>query len=643
MKVPAAYEAAFAQAEKLVSKFFEERRDDPSRGTIEIFGERYVLVRAASLSVEFFRLVYELYGARREREAEEFARNILFDLAHAIGKSDARNFHAKMGLDDPIARLSAGPLHFAHAGWASVEIFPESSVTPDEDCFLVYEHPYSFEADAWLGAGRRTDFAACIMNAGYSSGWCEESFGVTLVATEISCRARGEERCRFVMASPRRLEERVASVVGKQAAGVRRQPVQVPDFFARKRMEEELRRARDELEHRVEERTSELRESERRLSQAQRLEAIGRLAGGVAHDFNNLMAVIIGNAGLALKKLPADDASLTFLTEILDAGQRAASLTRQLLAFGRAQPHARERLDMRAVVGDLARMLERLIGDDVQLALALGDEPLVVEADRAQMEQVVVNLVVNARDAMPEGGRITIALGRVTFDSLRAHELAVEPGELVEMAVTDTGLGMSEEIAAQVFDPFFTTKESGKGTGLGLSTVYGIVRQAGGSVSVTSAVGRGSRFVVVLPAATGEADESPRPPARVATASAAPSRSLTVLLVEDEASLRSVIVKILEDAGYRVLATGDPEEAASLGELDGTTIDLLLTDVVMPGMTGPQLALRMLSARPRMRVLYMSGYAGGADERAGDAEELLRKPFSPEVLVRRVGEVLAAS
>jgi two-component system cell cycle sensor histidine kinase/response regulator CckA len=404
VKVPKAIEGPFTEAEEIVSKYFRERKDDPNHGTIEIFGERYVLVRAASMSVEFFRLVYELYGAGREREAEEFAHNILFDLAHAIGKSDAKNFHSKMGLDDPIARLSAGPVHFSHTGWAFVDIFAESSPTPDENYCLVYEHPYSFESDAWVRAGQKTDFAACIMNAGYSSGWCEESFGIELVSTEVLCKARGDSCCRFVMAHPRRIEQLAVSYATDDALRTRA-AFRIPDFFARKRMEEELRRAQRDLESRVEERTAELREAAMQLAQVHRLESIGRLAGGIAHDFNNLMAVIIGNAGLAAKQLEKDHPVRAFLGEIASAGERAASLTRQLLAFSRAQPFAPEILDLNAVVSELGRMLERLIGDDVKLVMKLDADVGLVEADRAQVEQVAVNLAVNARDAMPNGGR----------------------------------------------------------------------------------------------------------------------------------------------------------------------------------------------------------------------------------------------
>ncbi|MCY2929824.1 MAG: sigma 54-interacting transcriptional regulator [Planctomycetota bacterium] len=242
VKVPPEMEAAFAQAEALVAKYFGARRDDPEAGTIEIFGERYVLVRAASLSVELFALVRRLFGEGREAEADEFARASLFDLGHALGRSDARAFHERMKVTDPIERLSAGPVHFAYSGWASVTIHPESRPTADEDYLLVYDHPSSFESDAWVRAGHTSETPVCVMNAGYSSGWCEESFGVPLVGAEVLCRARGDSCCRFVMAPPARIESRMAEYArARPELGIRRSTLSIPDFLSRQRMDQALR------------------------------------------------------------------------------------------------------------------------------------------------------------------------------------------------------------------------------------------------------------------------------------------------------------------------------------------------------------------------------------------------------------------
>lgn len=237
-------EPLFAQAEAVVSKYFRERKADSSQGTIEIFGERYLLVRGAALSVEFFSLVKELFGKGRESEAEDFARNMLFDLAHAIGKSDARNFHVKMGLSDPIERLSAGPVHFSHTGWAFVKVLPQSRPSPDNDYYLIYDHPQSFEADTWIQSGLEPIFPVCIMNSGYSSGWCQESFGVPLVSTEILCRAKGDPYCRFIMAPPDRVEAHVECYMKETPDFAQRMKSHtIPDFFSRKRLEEDLRRS----------------------------------------------------------------------------------------------------------------------------------------------------------------------------------------------------------------------------------------------------------------------------------------------------------------------------------------------------------------------------------------------------------------
>ena len=249
VRVPAAMEPVFEAADNAVAEYFAGFDADPSKGTIEISGERYVLIRAAALSVQFFSLVERLFGEGRQSDAQELARNLLFDLAHAIGESDARSFQERMQFKDPIERLSAGPVHFSHTGWAFVDILAESQPAPNDDYYLLYDHPYSFEAAAWLRSGREAEFPVCIMSAGYSSGWCEESFGVTLVASEILCRAKGDECCRFIMAPPHRIEAHIRRYMHeKPQLASRIRADNIPDFFARKQAEEDLAKTLADLE-----------------------------------------------------------------------------------------------------------------------------------------------------------------------------------------------------------------------------------------------------------------------------------------------------------------------------------------------------------------------------------------------------------
>ncbi|RLB03875.1 MAG: hypothetical protein DRG50_09670, partial [Deltaproteobacteria bacterium] len=259
VRVPEQFQQVFIKAQEYVSRYFQNYKDNPKHGTIEISGERYILVRAASMSMEFFDLVISLYKNRGEKEAVNVAMGLLFDISHAVGKADAKAFHSKMKVFDPIEKLSAGPVHFAYSGWAFVDILPGSNPTPDENYYLIYDHPSSFEADAWLRHSRRAKFPVCIMNAGYSSGWCEESFGIPLVAVEIECRARGDKHCRFIMATPAKIEEYITKYSVKfHPIREKAEGLLIPEFFQRKRIEEELKKAQQELEERVKERTAEL-------------------------------------------------------------------------------------------------------------------------------------------------------------------------------------------------------------------------------------------------------------------------------------------------------------------------------------------------------------------------------------------------
>jgi two-component system cell cycle sensor histidine kinase/response regulator CckA len=398
---------------------------------------------------------------------------------------------------------------------------------------------------------------------------------------------------------------------------------------------------------------AERRHLEGQFLQAQKMESVGRLAGGVAHDFNNLLSVILSYVGLALFSLREGDPLRDDLDEVRKAGERAAELTRQLLTLSRKQPLTLTRVRVGDVVAELEGVLRRLLGEHIDVALHLADQGEVL-SDRGQLEQVLMNLVVNARDAMPGGGRLVIETSSVELDEAWAEQhVGASPGRHVMLSVTDTGTGMSPDVRAHLFEPFFTTKAKGLGTGLGLSTVYGIVKQTGGSVWVYSELGRGSTFKVYLPrvdgvaAAEGRAGEGAAlmtPPALAALGGLARGRE-TVLVVEDEEPVRKIAERILRGAGYQVLTASGGGDALLVSEQHEGPIELLLTDVVMPRMSGRELAARLVATRPGLEVLYMSGYPDhGLPERDAPAltGRFLSKPFAAVELTRKVREALDA-
>ena len=383
------------------------------------------------------------------------------------------------------------------------------------------------------------------------------------------------------------------------------------------------------------------RHLEEQFRQSQKMEAVGQLAGGIAHDFNNLLTAILGNTQLLLRDLPPGDANRGDVEEIRKASERAAALTRQLLAYSRRQMLQPEVLDLNVVVAEMDKMLRRLIGEHIALVTVLAADLGHVRADPNQIEQVIVNLVVNARDAMPDGGKLTIETANLDLDDAFAQtHLGSVPGPYAVLAVADTGVGMDASVRAHVFEPFFTTKEVGRGTGLGLATVYGIVKQSGGYVTVYSEVGRGSSFKIYLPRIEKPAD-APVSPAR-----GGPARGTeTVLVVEDEAAVLSLTRRALEAQGYVVLAASDAAAALRVVERHGGTIHVLVTDVVMPGLSGRELADKLAAQRPGIRVLYMSGYPGDAVVQHGGlppGSAFLQKPFSGDTLARKVRDVLDA-
>ena len=383
---------------------------------------------------------------------------------------------------------------------------------------------------------------------------------------------------------------------------------------------------------------TERRALEEQFRQAQKMEAVGRLAGGVAHDFNNLLMVISGYAEVILSKLEFDNPLTEKARAIQQAADRATTLTRQLLAFSRKQLLELKVVDVNAIVSDMERLLRPLIGENVELVAKLASNAGYTRADAGQLEQVLMNLVVNAKDAMPSGGTLTIQTDHIVIDDSSRGQTFIHPGSYVMLSVSDTGSGMDKETQSRIFEPFFTTKEKGKGTGLGLSTVYGIVKQSGGYVVVQSELGRGSTFHIYLPQVEGAAENHAAPATR-----AAAGGTETILLVEDEESVRQLVRDTLESKGYKIVDAENGEAGIAAAARHNGKIDLVITDVVMPGMGGREMAQQILKTHPGTKVLYLSGYTedavlseGGLD----NATAFLQKPFTLQNLSRKVREVL---
>ncbi|HEY0511039.1 MAG TPA: ATP-binding protein [Thermoanaerobaculia bacterium] len=395
-----------------------------------------------------------------------------------------------------------------------------------------------------------------------------------------------------------------------------------------------------------------LRASEERLRHSQRMEAVGRLAGGIAHSFNNLLAAIAFQCEILCEEMEESDARRKHVEEVQKAGDRAASLARQLLAFGRRQVLQPRRLSLNGLLREMEPMLRRLIGENIRLETRLAPAGCEIHADLGQIEQVVLNLVVNARDAMPEGGSLLLATGEVEIAAAMAAAAAADdpddpagelpPGWYVQLTVADTGIGMETEVVEHLFEPFFTTKERGKGTGLGLATVHGIVHQTGGRIRAESLPGQGARFTVLLPRAEGAGEPVsliPRTGRKIRRGSE------TVLLVEDEDNIREPAVEILESRGYHVLAARDAAQALAVAEEHAGPIHILVTDVVMPGLSGSQLAGQLTQRLPGLRVLYISGYPEDSISHHGvlnPEQHFLQKPFPPGQFLEKVREVLDA-
>ena len=780
VRVPEKFAPLFERAQEYVARYFSELRTAPERGTVEISGERYVLVRAASLSVEFHRMVKKLYS--EDAEALAVTQAILFDLAHAMGMADAQAFAERMQLSDPVARLSAGPVHFSHAGWAFVDISEESRPSPDENYYLLYDHPYSFESEAWLDAKTESTAPVCIMNSGYSSGWCEHSFGFELAAVELLCRGKGDSTCRFIMAPPDRIEAHVESYrVAHPELAERLVPQRVFEFFGQ-RTDRQLLRQNLLLAERAEARARELAEANRKLEldiaereraetllgqsrelterliealpggvvhvtaegaivranaeacrilglsydeltqrfvndfeqetvfedgtpahpreypvsralasgepqpnvtlgvrkpngdlswavfravpirdpatqrvtgavvtflditdrkrmeskllHSQKLESLGVLAGGVAHDFNNLLVSILGNTSLARSLPECPPALAPLLEEVEERARRAAELTKQMLDYAGQGRSRVTNVTLPNLLRDMGSLAKTLVPKHIELRYQFQEGLPAIQADDAQLRQVLMNLVMNAAEAIGDRpGRIDIAVECRSFTRAELEEYVGDPSEgtFMRVEVGDDGPGMSAETAARVFDPFFTTKF--KGRGLGMAAVLGIVKSHGGAVRVKSRENHGTRVILLL---------GVRGPAESRVPEVGKARA-TILVVDDDDGVRSVAARALSARGYRVLTAVNGADGVRVFEQNRSAVSLVVMDVTMPEMNGFDALRHIRATGSRVPVLLSSGYELDPGTLSPeDFSGILEKPYDVQALISAVEAALAS-
>jgi PAS domain S-box-containing protein len=933
VNVPKELKEVFLKSQKLVENYFSKKRETPCKGTIEIVGQRYILIRAASMSVEFFEVVKKLYADKSDKEALALARDLLFDVAHAIGVADARNFHAKMNLRTPVEKLSVGPVHFAYSGWGVVDILPESNPVPDENYFLIYNHPYSFESQAWQATGRKAAFPVCIMNAGYSSGWCEESFGIPLVAAEIMCQARGDSHCRFIMGHPDKISDYIDAYLKKNphvaksmarfedtgffkkkkhedevrrkellhekqerehsekvqkaiyqiteaaqaATGLEElcrsihaiigelmparnfyialydrdadsfqfpywvdeydavpptqhpgrgltgyvlrtgQPLlAVPEVFEqlvqsgeiesigapsldwlgvplktktgetigvmtvqtysesvrysdadknvllfvstqvammieRKRADEALRQSEERYRRMVDnapmgiltatsegsiidvnpvllrilgspsaeatkainllsylplieagiaadlkkclnesrlitaeypytskwgkkvylrahlvpildgagavvgimgmfedftehkQMEEERRKLEERLRRMEKMEAIGTLAGGVAHDLNNVLGALSGYAELLMMDTAGNSPLREHAVRILKSSERGAAIIQDLLTLARRGVTISEVTNLNQIVGDYLKSPEFMKLSSqlprVRVETSLAPDLLNVIGSPVHLSKTIMNLVLNAAEAVTDDGVITISTCNRYLDTPIKGYDDMKAGDYAVLSVSDTGSGIAPQDIGNIFEPFYTKKTMGRsGTGLGLAVVWGTVKDHNGHIDVHSMEGKGSTFTLYFPV-TRESRHLDQPHARLEQFM---GKGESILVVDDFPEQREVAVAMLSKAGYRVQTAASGEEA--LTYLSRHAVDLVILDMIMdPGLDGLETFRRIQAMIPHQKVIIVSGFA--ETDRARKALELgagvyVQKPFVMEKICQAIREEL---
>ncbi len=621
VSVPEDLKPLFEAAEQTVGAYFKDLEMDPTLAKIEIHGQRYLLVRASALSTDFLATIQKLYSDRGLPEAMAIGKNLLFDLAHVIGMNDAKNFHQRMHLKDPIAKLSAGPVHFAYTGWAFVDILPESHPTPDQDFLLVYRHPYSFEADSWKRSGKHTASPVCIMNSGYSSGWCEESFGIELTAVEVSCTARGDAHCTFIMSPPERIQEHLEHFNREKGkTSVKELQYTIPTFFERKRVEEELQRSKQLAEDAA--------------------KAKSDFVANMSHELRTPLNAILGFSEL-MQQTPLLEEQKGYMEAINSSGSSLLGIINDILDLskmdaGKLTP-IREQFSIPHLLYNLQQMfLSQAKAKNLELLFASGEElrePVI--GDPKRLQQILVNLVGNALK-FTEKGTITIST------AVRSHD---KTSVLVQFTVQDTGIGIPEAKLNSIFERFNQGNNgidrAFGGTGLGLSIAKQLVTLLGGTLSVESREATGSTFYFSLPFPLSTAQNpTEAAPHQVIL----PGTSHHLLLVEDSKINQKLATLILERHHFKITVANNGQEALDI--LKQQQFDLILMDIQMPVLDGCA-ATRIIrnDLHITIPIIALTAYALDQERTRCIKEgmnDYLAKPYKEQVLLEKIALWLSA-
>jgi signal transduction histidine kinase/DNA-binding response OmpR family regulator len=616
VKVPEAIKPLFDVAQSAVSEYFRHLKMDPTQGTIEINDQRYVLVRASALSKDFLDTIRHLYADRGESEAISIGKNFLFDISHVIGMNDARAFHQKMNFTDPLSKLSAGPIHFAYSGWAFVEILPDSNPTPDESFYLHYSHPYSFEADSWLRSGARSETPVCIMNAGYSSGWCEESFGIPLTSVEVSCRAKGDAHCTFIMSPPNRIEARLEHFKQAHTAGFTNGgSYEIPTFFERKKVEEEMQRAR--------------------LLAEESVKTKADFLANISHELRTPLGAILGFTEL-LEKTTLSVVQQEYLEAIHTSGNNLLSIINDILDLSKLDAGQFAIESIPFSITEVMHSIEAMFAAKAagkSVTLTSTTDPALsgyVLGDPMRLTQILTNLVGNAIKFTEQGSiRLHCRLERESAGRI-----------FVIFSVKDTGIGIPEHMADRIFERFTQadtdiTRRYG-GTGLGLAITRQLVALQGGTISLDTSLGKGTTFYVGLSYPVAAAASGPTEERSLQLPAYGSAKS--ILLTEDNYMVRKLTEIMLTQAGFRTVIAEHGGAAVEL--LRSQPFDLVLMDIQMPVMDGYK-ATRIIRDELGLStpIIAMTAHALAGEKELciqKGMNDYISKPFKEEELLEKI-------